>query len=149
MKKKNIKNKIILIIAIIFFGWLYIYSATNICTFIFGKERELYVKLDNHLIGEHGSNYYIWYNNGKKMVKETVHLSLIEAIQWKKNSGYITFKQLGTNLTHRSAFVYSLIYFIIVTIILTFYLIGCINKYKIKKLDSKKTTNNNQMSLNI
>ncbi len=127
-----------MIIAI--FGYLFIYSIINICTYIFGKERELHVTLDNHfLIGY--SEYYVSYNNGKKMVwNKNIHLSFIESIQWRNNSGYVTFKQLGTHLTHRSAFVYSSIYFIIFIIILYVYIVDIIKKRNntFNKITNKK-----------
>lgn len=124
---KNSKNKNILLwLIVIGLGCLFIYSAINICTFIFGSKREIYIQekeeiyvnSDDNL--QNGFAYYIWYNNGKKMVTERVHLSILELMQREKNSGYITFKQLGTFITHRSAFIYSSIYFVLFIVILYF-----------------------------
>ena len=79
------------------------------------------------------------------MVKERVHFSFIESAQWRKNSGYITFKQLGTHLAHRSAFVYSAIYSILFISFSTWFIISVINKKKKDKLQR----NEKQVSLNV
>lgn len=144
MKKDFFKENKIVIIVFAALTCLFIYSSINVCTYLFGEKRELYVTLDNHFQLDYSQNY-VWYNNGKKMVKERVHLSFIESAQWRKNSGYITFKQLGTHLTHRSAFVYSAIYSILFISFSTWFIISVINKKKKDKLQR----NEKQVSLNV
>lgn len=135
--KEFCKNNISAIIIFSILVLTFIYSIDNVCTYVFGRERELYVELDNHFSLDY-AKYYIHYNNGKKMVRETVHLSFIESAQWRKDSGYITFKQLGTHLTHRSAFVYSTTYSILFISFSTWFMISVINKKKKDKLQLKK-----------
>ena len=87
----------------------------------------------------------MYYNKEhKKIVKDRVHLSFIELAEWKKNSGYITFKQLGTYLTHRSAFVYSTIYSIVFIFFSILFIVCVVNKKK-----QKSKTGNNQISLDV
>lgn len=147
------KNNVAVIVILSILTLIFIYSVTNVCIYIFGSERELYVELDNHFfLIDHSSYHYIWYNNGKKMVKETVHLSIIESVQWRNNSGYIKFKQLGTHLTHRSAFVYSTIYSIIFISFATWSIISITSKKKKDKLQKNKSQqqkNDEQLSLQV
>lgn len=135
------RDNISVIIIFIVCSLLFVYSIDHICIYLFGQERELYVET------EHDANldFYsrIWYNNGKKMVHKPVHLSFIELQQIRKNSGFLMFKQLGTQVSHRSAFVYSTIYSIIFISFSTLVIISIIKK---KKFQNK---NKEQMSLNV
>ena len=125
--KKIIKSNITAIIVFVALTCLFAYSTIHVCTYLFGTEREIYVELDNHFQLDY-SKYYVWYNNGKKMVKDSVHLSFIESAQRRNNSGYVKFKQLGTHLSHRSAFIYSTIYDIVFISFSTWFAISIIDK---------------------
>ena len=127
--KELFKNNILIIIVL----FIFIYSTGHICIYIFGHDRALYVKteLDANL----DLSYRVWYNNGKKMVQKPVHLSFIEFMQLEKNSGRMKFKQLGTQITHRSSFIYSIIYDVIFIISSTFFISS--NRNKNKKMKSK------------
>ena len=133
--KKIFKNNLFAIIVFIALTCLFIYSTIHVCTYLFGTEREIYVKYDDNcsIVDRYACDHYVWYNNGKKMVTEQVHLSFVETAQWKKNSGYIKFKQLGTHLSHRSAFIYSTIYDIVFISFSTWFVISVIDKKKNKK----------------
>ena len=129
------RDNISIIVIFVVCSLLFVYSVSHICIYLFGQERELYVET------EHDANldFYsrIWYNNGKKMVHRPVHLSFIELRQIRKNSGFLMFKQLGTQVSHRSAFVYSTIYSIVFIFTSTWIIIGIVNKKKNDKLQVK------------
>lgn len=115
LNKNKIKNNLQTYILLLILVFLLIYSLLNVVTFIFGKERNLYVKIDNH--DANRTYYYVKYNNGKKIVNDGIDLSFIEKKQLKNNSNYMRFRQLGTRLTHRSEFIISLIIVIVSSII--------------------------------
>lgn len=133
--KRFLKTNKYMIIVISIFVIIFLYSSMHICTYILGSERRLKVDVDNHYKLE-SIKYYIWYNNGNKMVTERIHLSFIEIMQMNNNSGYVNFKQLGTFLTHRSAFVYSVIYDVIFLFFATSFVLG--SPKNNKKEDSKR-----------
>jgi len=139
-----LKDNISIIIIFIVSSLLFVYSISHICIYLFGQERELYVEteLDANL------DFYsrIWYNNGKKMVHKPVYLSFIELRQIRNNSGFLMFKQLGTRVSHRSAFVYSTIYSIVYISFLTLFMISVVNK---KKKDKLQLKHKDQLSLKV
>lgn len=132
------KNKLVDYILLIFFSFLFIYftvtSGMNIVTYICGKNVELSPKQETFSSLDDSSwwNYKIYYNNGDKMVNDNIRLSIVETIQLRKNDGVMKFKKFNGHLTHRSAFVRSSLFLIILASILIF-IVHCLLEGKREK----------------
>jgi len=111
--KKNIKYIVLSLCFLIVAFYFLTNGIFSICTYILGSDRSLYPKSINHSVIDDNvsDSHYIRYNNGKRMVRKSINLSILEIREMYKNNGKLKFKVWKGHITHRSEFIFYLIIF--------------------------------------
>ena len=120
--KEKLKNTLLILLIVALFICALIFAGRNVVTFIFGSTVELSPKKIYYSAAE-DSGWYdhtITYNNGQKLVHQSIRLSIFETGHLRKNDGFMNFRKLNGYVTHRSAFVRSSILLIISALIIGF-----------------------------
>ena len=130
--KEKLKNILLIIFFVGLFTYFTVSSGMNIVTFIFGENKELSPDRVYVSAADDSSwwNYTITYNNGEKLVHDNIRLSMIESMQLRKNGGSMNFRYLNGHVTHRSAFIWSLVLFIILAWAIGLFVSGFFMKKK-------------------
>lgn len=107
--KEKLKNILLLLLILALLLCSLIFAGRNVVTYILGSNVELSPKEIYYSAAEESgwNNYTITYNNGHKLVHESIRLSILEKGQLRKNDGFMNFRRLHGYVTHRSAFVRS------------------------------------------
>ena len=130
--KGKLKNTLLLLLFLALFAGALFLAGRNIVTFLFGKTVELSPKRISYSASEESgwNDYTITYNNGHKLVHESIRLSVLETGQLRKNDGFMNFRKLNGYVTHRSAFVRSSVLLILSAFISGFVVINLLKGRK-------------------